>query len=109
MVFCQIKKVFKNREESAEARAAREHDKQLLEKLKAKLRSEQGADNKNHVEVIEKLQSAIHDIKLPEKVVQQAKGEPLTAEDFLTLRKELMNKVRDLEDELAKLRLTNKQ
>jgi hypothetical protein len=69
----------------------------------------QGADSKSHVAVIEKLQNAIHEMKLPEKVVQQAKSEPLTAEDFLSLRKELMNKVRDLEDELAKLRVANKQ
>jgi hypothetical protein len=59
--------------------------------------------------VIEKLQTAIQDIKLPETVVAQAKQEPLTSEDFLNLRMELMNKVRNLEDELARLKVTNKQ
>jgi hypothetical protein len=43
--------VFKDREDAAEGRAMKEHDKVLLEKLKAKLRAEQGADNKRHVEV----------------------------------------------------------
>jgi hypothetical protein len=80
----------------------------LLEKLKAKLRAEQGADNKQHLQVIEKLQHAIHDLKLPENVVEEAKKESLTPEDLLTLRKEMLDKVRDLEDELARLKISSK-
>jgi hypothetical protein len=85
-----------------------EHEKQLLEKLKAKLRAEAGPDSKQHLQVVEKLQHAIHDLKLPESVVEEAKKETLTGEDLLTLRKEMLAKVRDLEDELARLKISNK-
>ncbi len=100
---------FKGRETAAEGKAVADHEKMLLERLKAKLRAEQGADGKEHVRVIEKLEEAIHEIKLPEKAVAAARNDPLTAEDFLRLRQELMNKVRDLEDELARLKISQKQ
>jgi hypothetical protein len=59
--------------------------------------------------VIQKVQDAIHDISLPTAVVEEAKAETLSAEDFLGLRKELMDKVRDLEDQLAALKVTGKK
>lgn len=100
---------FKSREQASEQKAIQEHEKQLLEKLKAKLRAEKGPESLHHVEVIEKLQNSIKELKLPENVVQEAKKDPLTTEDFLSLRKELLSRVRDLEDELARLRVEKKQ
>jgi hypothetical protein len=98
---------FQGREKAAENRAIQEHERELLEKLKNKLRAERSPDSEKHAAVIEKLQNAIHDIKLPESAVQEAK-EQLTAEDFMELRSELLTKVRALEDQLAHLKVSSK-
>lgn len=43
-------------------------------------------------------------VALPD-VVDAAKDEPITADDLIVLRKEMVNKMRQLEDELAALKL----
>lgn len=103
-----------------------DHDKQLLEKLKArageegarasahvppqaKLRAEKGPDSESHAQMLERLQKAVREtVSVPKDVLAEAKADPITSEELMMLRKELMGRVRDLEDQLASLTLKKK-
>ena len=64
--------------------------------MQAKLRAEKGPESQHHAEVIDKLQKAVHDISIPKEVLQEAKDEAITQDDFLELRKELITRVRQV-------------
>mmetsp|Transcript_123906 Transcript_123906/g.174771 ORF Transcript_123906/g.174771 Transcript_123906/m.174771 type:complete len:135 (+) Transcript_123906:17-421(+) len=98
-------KAYKSREQAAENKAIRERDRELLRKLKAKLAAENTAESDEHKEIIERLEDSVHDLAIPEDVLAAAKDEMIDADEFLQLRQELMSKVRDLEDQLAELRV----
>ena len=79
----------------------------MLEQLKDKLKSEShtSEEAKSHHEVVERLQKAVHDIDLPEEVLSEAKSEGVSSEELIAVRRELMARVRELEDELANLKI----
>eukprot|EP01091_Cochliopodium_minus_P000298 TRINITY_DN102_c0_g1_i1.p1 TRINITY_DN102_c0_g1~~TRINITY_DN102_c0_g1_i1.p1 ORF type:complete len:126 (-),score=52.98 TRINITY_DN102_c0_g1_i1:54-431(-) len=83
---------FEKKEHADEERYARERDRQLIEKLK-----------KNN-------QSQAKEEKKPEKENRKNRddddnrGQTITVDEFLIFRKEMVEKVRDLEDEVISLK-----
>eukprot|EP01104_Vermistella_antarctica_P014499 TRINITY_DN4562_c1_g1_i1.p1 TRINITY_DN4562_c1_g1~~TRINITY_DN4562_c1_g1_i1.p1 ORF type:complete len:133 (+),score=35.54 TRINITY_DN4562_c1_g1_i1:74-472(+) len=82
---------WKERENAFESHAAHAHDRELLKKLSETLDAEQ--------------KDAL--ARATENIVENAKGgtQAVTQEEFLNLRRDLISRVRALEDEVHDLRL----
>ena len=88
---------FAEREKALEESHIRKHEKEALNKLREQLKA-----NASAAEVHSSLNELEKAIAFDD--VPASKDEHVTATEFLNFRKELLNKVRQLEDEVAELK-----